>query len=340
MNKKIAIIILKTISIFDKQGVVVEVGIVSLDLSTGEIVHEFGSVVKADNFNESYKKSSSFKSSTLTFENINSAPSFDKKILEITHAVNKPEIIGVTGFDTDFDFLRESGVIINAPIVACIRKEAQSIIKTPSKRRGGFKKPSLMEAFQYFFKDKKYVCEHRASKDAEDVALIAYEMYKKTNKPEAVSSFTKQIVGLSMKSEQEFVQGLSIYMSSREGDMKVVISDALNGEIMDALEDPLVKIDKCTEVGFALFFNKCSAQQAIKIFYTLKEIETKKDSCIIKNVITVLSENGNNNIGYSRLVFIKNCDKWKVLIKETLPQIFNTENDLVKKSLQETILNQ
>ena len=159
---------------------IVEIGIVELDLETGVIETLFDSIVKESRFEEKHSESWIFEISDLTFEDVDNAPPFNQFIPELQEIVDN---YMVTSFNTEFDlgFLKTRGIRITNEL-PCIMKTATNICKIPA-FWGGYKWPKMQEAWDFFFPSSDYIEAHRALDDAVHEAQILYEMYKEGQFP-------------------------------------------------------------------------------------------------------------------------------------------------------------
>jgi DNA polymerase III subunit epsilon len=179
--KKIAIIDIET-SGFQKQGgLIVEIGIVSLDLETGNIKNEFNSIVKESGFNEKHSKHPYgwvFQNSDLTYNDVLSANSLTSVLPEIQNILDKCSS-GATAYNKafDFGFLRSRGLQIKE--LDCIMLSATPVVGLPPNFGHNTPKwPNVEEAWEYFFPTVEYKEKHRALDDAKHEALIAFELFK------------------------------------------------------------------------------------------------------------------------------------------------------------------
>ena len=179
--KEIAIVDIET-SGFQKQGgLIVEIGIVGLNLETGNITNEFESIVKENGFSERHTKHPFgwvFQNSNLNYKDVLLANDFSIIIPEIQSILNKYSL-GATAFNKKFDFgfLKSRGLRIKE--LPCIMVSAAPVVDLPP--NPGFsdaKWPKVEEAWDYFFPNIAYEEAHRALDDARHEALIAYELYK------------------------------------------------------------------------------------------------------------------------------------------------------------------
>lgn len=180
--KKIAIVDIET-SGFQKQGgLIVEVGIVGLDLETGYVTEEFSEIVKEDGFGAQHAKEPYgwvFQNSDLKYEDVLKANRLQEILPKIQSVFDKyPN--GATAYNKEFDFgfLKSRGLKMKE--LPCIMLSASPVVNLPPNR--GYtspKWPKVEEAWDYFFPNTPYIEAHRALDDAKHEALIAYELYKR-----------------------------------------------------------------------------------------------------------------------------------------------------------------
>ncbi len=179
--KEIAVVDIETSGFQNQGGLIVEIGIVSLDLETGNIANEFDSIVKENDFSIKHSRSPYgwvFQNSDLQYEDVDAAKSLIEMLPEIQTILNKYPL-GATAFNKQFDFgfLKSRGLEIKE--LPCIMLTATDVVGLPP--NPGFstpKWPKVEEAWEYFFPNTEYIEAHRALDDARHEALIAYELYK------------------------------------------------------------------------------------------------------------------------------------------------------------------
>ncbi len=179
--KQIAVIDIETSGFQNQGGLIVEIGIVGLDLETGNITNEFDAIVKENAFSERHAKNPFgwvFQNSDLNYEDVASANSLSSYLPEIQTILNKYPL-GATAFNKQFDFgfLKSRGLKIKE--LPCIMLTATDVVNLPPNPGYNTPKwPKVEEAWEYFFPNTEYVEAHRALDDARHEALIAYELYK------------------------------------------------------------------------------------------------------------------------------------------------------------------
>ena len=174
----VAVLDVETTGLIPLYDLIVEIGIVELNLLTGETQVLFDSVVREPKFGEEHKNSWIFENSDLTFDEVKNAPSFDEIIPELQEIFNE---YCVTAFNKSFDlgFLKARG--INVPYeLPCIMLAATNILKIPFLRgKKEWKWPNCQEAWNFFFPNSYYIEKHRALDDALHEAMILFEIYRR-----------------------------------------------------------------------------------------------------------------------------------------------------------------
>jgi DNA polymerase-3 subunit epsilon len=179
--KEIAIVDIETTGFQNQGGLIVEVGIVGLNLETGSITNEFEAIVKESGFGEKHAKKPYgwvFKNSDLKYEDVLSANDLTNILPEIQTTLDK-YLLGATAFNKQFDFGFLSSRGLKIKELPCIMLSAAPVVNLPP--NPGFsdaKWPKVEEAWEYFFPNVVYKEAHRALDDARHEALIAYELYK------------------------------------------------------------------------------------------------------------------------------------------------------------------
>jgi hypothetical protein len=179
--KEIVVVDIETSGFQHQGGLIVEVGIVSLNLNTGLISIEFNEIVKENGFGEKHAKYPYgwiFKNSDLQYTDVLNAIELIKIIPKIQEVFDKYPC-GATAFNKQFDFgfLKSRGLRIKE--LPCIMLSAAPVVGLPP-HPGYFdpKWPKVQEAWDFFFPRSEYIEAHRALDDARHEALIAYELYK------------------------------------------------------------------------------------------------------------------------------------------------------------------
>ncbi|WP_234110186.1 exonuclease domain-containing protein [Chryseobacterium sp. R2A-55] len=175
--QKILIIDIETTGFSYSSGKIVEIGIVELDLATGEKQILFDQVCREEEVtSEEIENSWIVQNSTLTSDQILSSQFLHVLAPEIQSILNKYEA-GATAFNNTFDFgFMESRGFVFPKKLPCPMKLSTDVCKIPGKY--GFKWPKVEEAHRHFFGDTGYVELHRGADDAFHEADIVYALFK------------------------------------------------------------------------------------------------------------------------------------------------------------------
>jgi len=180
MDKTILILDIETTGFLKAGGSIVEIGIVSLDLDTGEVKPVFNSLLREEILTARHRKYPMgwiFQNSNLTIEAVRKAPKA-KHVLEEVQIILDEYPAGCTAFNNafDFSFLNDRGITfpkkLNDPM-----KLSQYIVNAEDKN-GRIKWPNVNEAFKHFFPEIEYDEEHRGLDDALHEAKIVYALYE------------------------------------------------------------------------------------------------------------------------------------------------------------------
>ena len=169
---KIAVVDIETTGFLKQGGLIVEVGIVELNLETGEIKELYNELVCESKFSDANKDSWIFSNSNLKFEEVKLAKPLNIEALQ--EIFNKYK---ATAFNKrfDFDFLSSRGLKIEE--LRCPMEILTDVCKIPG-RYGKYKWPKVQEAWDILFKDKPYIEAHRGYDDAEHEAKLVYYIHK------------------------------------------------------------------------------------------------------------------------------------------------------------------
>jgi DNA polymerase-3 subunit epsilon len=179
--KKILVLDIETSGFKNQGGSIVEIGIVELNLETGEVKELYDSLCKEDRFDETHTEGKFgwiFEHSDLTFEEVMKAPEFGVVKNQVQSILDKYPL-GCTAFNNSFDFgfLRDRGIKIKG--LPCPMILSTSICKLPNRNGyGGYKWPKVEEAYDHFFPDNDYTEKHRGMDDAKHEAKIVFELWE------------------------------------------------------------------------------------------------------------------------------------------------------------------
>jgi len=176
----ILIIDIETTDFQARNGKIVEVGIVDLNLNTGERKIIFDKVCHERPITrEHVEKSWIVNNSDLNVTDIQRSPQLIHIQAEIQEIINNYPL-GATAFNNAFDFgFLESRGFIFPKKLGCPMKLSTDLCRLPKKTGYGWKWPSVEEAHRYFFGEVGYIEKHRGADDAYFEAEIVYELYKR-----------------------------------------------------------------------------------------------------------------------------------------------------------------
>lgn len=178
--KKILIIDLETTGFLNSGGKIVEIGIVGLNLETGnkkilfnEVCHERPITRKE------VEDSWIVKNSSLTVEEVQNSKQLIQIFPTVQNLLNKFPA-GATAFNNAFDFgFMENRGFKFPKKLDCPMKLSTDICKIPHKNGRGLKWPNFEEAHKFFFGETGYVEQHRGADDAFYEADLVFELYKR-----------------------------------------------------------------------------------------------------------------------------------------------------------------
>lgn len=174
-DKKVAVIDIETTGLDPEIELILEIGIVEVDLLTGETKILFESLVKEPKFGEEHRDAWIFSNSDLKFEDFENAPLLDDLKQKISEILNQ---YSITAFKKafDLDFLKAKKISIPKEL-PCIMLTAQNILKIPYQYDSSrYKRPNVQEAWDFFFPNSEYIEKHRAIDDAIHEAKILFEI--------------------------------------------------------------------------------------------------------------------------------------------------------------------
>ncbi len=176
--KPILIIDIETTGFLQAGGKIVEIGIVELDLDTGNKKILFDEVMREKGLTKKILDNSWIvNNSTLTTKEILDSRLINSFFIEIQMIIDEYKL-GATAFNNTFDFgfLTSRGFRIPRPL-ACPMKLSRNICRIGD-RRGNTKNPNVQEAYNFFIGKNNYIEQHRGADDAYHEADIVYALYK------------------------------------------------------------------------------------------------------------------------------------------------------------------
>ena len=173
---KVAVVDIETTGTNINKDLILEIGIVELNLDNGSIKEIFNSFVREPNFNHKYYDSWIFEKRYINIEDIEKAKELNEVFREVQKILNQYK---VTAFNKkfDFDFLRSKGFSIPKEFPCIMLMSARIISKL--NLSAGDKWPSLKEAYKQILPQRLFDEKHRALYDAQVEAELLYEIYSK-----------------------------------------------------------------------------------------------------------------------------------------------------------------
>lgn len=182
LNMKILIVDIETTGLNPKNGSIVEVGIVELDLENGnrKIIYDKLCHQKPITL-QHVQNCWIVEMGYITVDQIRTSIDFVKIKAEIQEIINAyPN--GITAYNKKFDvgFLEAAGIefpkVLDCPMIL-----STPLCELPStyKGHGKFKYPKVEECYDFLFPDNDYTEIHRGGDDALHEAEIVYELYKR-----------------------------------------------------------------------------------------------------------------------------------------------------------------
>lgn len=174
-ENKIIVLDIETTGFLGAGGKIVEVGMVSLDVKTGEIEQLFHSIFKEPGLTGKDRDAWIFKNSNLTVGEVREAPMLSDLLPEI-QCILDAYPLGATAFNRSFDmsFLADRGIKF-VKLQPCPMLLLTPIMKL-KKRGGGNKWPKVEEAIEKYCLIEDYTEAHRGLEDATDEAGIIWKM--------------------------------------------------------------------------------------------------------------------------------------------------------------------
>jgi len=177
---KILVLDIETTGFLNQGGKIVEVGIVSLDLSNGQKEIVFDSLCHERPITREHVESSWIvQNGYISSDEIRHSIQLSNILPKIQCLVDEYPL-GGTAFNRsfDFDFLESRGVKFPKKL-PCPMLLSTDICKLPNRNGySSYKWPKVEEAWKHFFPEIEYVELHRGADDAFHEADIVYELYK------------------------------------------------------------------------------------------------------------------------------------------------------------------
>lgn len=177
MPNEIIVLDIETTGLNPNHDLILELGMVKLNLDSGEITPIFDQVFKDPNLRAKHRNSWIFENGFMELEEIRNALPITDYFDEIQSLLN-PYKGRITAWNRDFDsaFLIKYGFVLG-PNIPCPMKESVDYFKIEGSY--GYKWPKAQEAWDILFPDIPKIEQHRGLDDSIMEAAIIYELYKR-----------------------------------------------------------------------------------------------------------------------------------------------------------------
>ena len=177
MANEIIVLDIETTGLNPNHDLILELGMVKLNLDSGEITPIFDQVFKDPNLRAKHRNSWIFENGFMELEEIRNALPITDYFDEIQSLLN-PYKGQITAWNREFDsaFLIKYGFDLG-PDIPCPMKESVDYFKIEGNY--GYKWPKAQEAWDILFPDTPKIEQHRGLDDSMMEAAIIYELYKR-----------------------------------------------------------------------------------------------------------------------------------------------------------------
>ncbi|MEI6866697.1 3'-5' exonuclease [Flavicella sp.] len=174
MANEILVLDIETTGLSPINDFILELGIVKLNIETGEIIELFNNVFKDPNLTAKHRRSWIFENGFMNIDEVRNAKPLDHYADEIQEILNNYKG-RITAWNRDFDnsFLTSNGFDLGDK-VACPMKVSTQYFKIQGSR--GFKWPKAQEAWDILFPDIQKTEVHRGLDDSIMEAKIIFEL--------------------------------------------------------------------------------------------------------------------------------------------------------------------
>ena len=177
MGKEIIVLDIETTGLKPQEDLILELGMVKLNLETGEISELFNKVFRDPRLTAKHREAWIFQNGFMELDEVRNAEPISKYMVEIQGIMNAFQG-SITAWNRDFDsaFLEHAGFDLGAPIDCPMKKSVDYFkIEGPF----GYKWPKAQEAWDILFPDTPKMEEHRGLDDSRMEAAIIYELFKR-----------------------------------------------------------------------------------------------------------------------------------------------------------------
>jgi DNA polymerase III epsilon subunit-like protein len=177
MGKEIIVLDIETTGLKPKEDLILELGMVKLNLETGEISELFDKVFRDPRLTAKHREAWIFQNGFMELEEVRNAEPISKYAPDIQNIMDDFQGL-ITAWNREFDsaFLEYAGFNLGAPL-ECPMKQSVDYFKIDGPF--GYKWPKAQEAWNLLFPDNPKIEEHRGLDDSKMEAAIIYELHKR-----------------------------------------------------------------------------------------------------------------------------------------------------------------
>jgi len=177
--KKICVLDIETTGFSHDKDCILEIGMVELNLETGEVKPLLDEVFRENKLSARHHKAWIFENGFMTLEEVRKAPLFENISDKVQDILLRYEYVSAWNSAFDMGFLLSRGFSITNELPCPMKTSADWFgIKNKWGKTG--KWASVDEAWKHLFgEDTGYNEIHRGADDAAHEAKIMYELYKK-----------------------------------------------------------------------------------------------------------------------------------------------------------------
>ncbi len=177
MNKEILVLDIETTGLNPNADLILELGIVKLNLESGQITELFDQIFKDPKLTAKHREAWIFQNGFMNLEEVRNAKPITEYRQEIQEIMD-PYKGRITAWNREFDsaFLSNHGFDLGTE-VACPMKNSVDYFKIEGKY--GYKWPKAQEAWDVLFPDTPKIEEHRGLDDSKMEAAIIHELFQR-----------------------------------------------------------------------------------------------------------------------------------------------------------------
>ena len=177
MTSEIIVLDIETTGLNPDCDLILELGMVTLNLDNGQITEVFDQVFKDPKLTAKHRKAWIFENGFMELDEIRNAEPISAYMNEIQSIMN-PFKGRITAWNRDFDsaFLEKNGFDLGQEMICPMRT---SVDYFKIEGNYGYKWPKAQEAWDILFPDTPKIEGHRGLDDSKMEAAIIFELYKR-----------------------------------------------------------------------------------------------------------------------------------------------------------------